>query len=140
MMKKTVLAQFMISMWTCLILAIPARAQTQTTTPVTLGDTTVMTLTDIIATGLPTMVVETIDHEEPTCDYVYAPAGCMGASITNATKVPGRLMIYQRLNGVDSVLYDSGEYEESASGMTIKIRGNTSAFEAKKPYTINLID
>lgn len=138
MMKKNVLAQFMISMWTCLILAIPARAQTQTTTPVTLGDTTVMALTDIIATGLPTMVVETIDHEEPTCDYVYAPAGCMGASITNATKVPGRLMIYQRLNGVDSVLYDSGEYEESASGMTIKIRGNTSAFEAKKPYKIKL--
>lgn len=81
-----------------------------------------MPLTDIIAKGLPTLVFETIDQEEPTCEYVYPPAGsgCMGASIRNATKVPGRLRIYKRYYATDSLIYDSGEYEESSSGMTIK--------------------
>lgn len=107
-------------------------------TMITVGETTVMPLTDIVAIGLPVLCFETVDGELPTCDYVSAPAGCQGATITNATKVPGRLIVYQRLDGIDSVMYDSGDYEKDISGMTIKIRGNTSAYDAKKPYKIKL--
>lgn len=35
-------------------------------------------------------------------------------------------------------MFYSGEYEKSESGMTIKIRGNTSAYYSKKPYKIKL--
>ena len=107
-------------------------------TMVTVGDTTVMALTDMISIGLPVLCFETVDGELPTCDYVSAPAGCMGAAITNATKVPGRLVIYQRLDGIDSIMYDSGVYEKDVSGMTIRLRGNTSAYDVKKPYKIKL--
>lgn len=108
------------------------------TTMVTVGSSTVKPLTDIVAIGLPVLCFETVDGELPTCDYVSAPAGCMGATIANATKVPGRLVIYQRLEGLDSIVYDSGDYEKDVSGMTIKLRGNTSAYDAKKPYKIKL--
>lgn len=114
-----------------------AMADTSTTI-VTLGDSVEMTLSTIIGKGLPVLWVETVDNEEPTCDYVSAPAGCMGASIANATKVPGRLVVYSLTDGKDSVLYDSGDYEKDVSGMTIKLRGNTSAYDIKKPYKIKL--
>jgi hypothetical protein len=120
-----------------LLCASMAFADTSTTI-IAVGDTTQMPLQTIIAKGLPVMCFETVDAEEPTCDYVTAPAGCMGAGIANATKVPGRLVIYQLVDDVDSVLYDSGNYEKDVSGMTIKIRGNTSAYDAKKPYKIKL--
>ena len=109
-----------------------------TATVVTVGDATSITLDEMIAQGLPVFYVETVEHEEPTCEYVSAPSGCMGATIRNATKVPGRLIVYQLIDGNDSVLYDSGDYEKDVSGMTIKLRGNTSAYEAKKPYKIKL--
>lgn len=115
------------------LLATQQALATDTSTLITLGDATVMTLSQIISKGLPTLYIETVDHETPTCEYVYAPPGCMGASIRNETKVPGRIVIYKRINWMDSVLYDSGDYEKDVSGMTIKLRGNTSAFEPKKP-------
>ncbi|MBR4829341.1 MAG: CotH kinase family protein [Muribaculaceae bacterium] len=99
---------------------------------------TMIELSEIISTGLITINVETVDGEEPTCDYVSAPPGSMGKTITNATKVPGRLVIYGFIEGVDSLLYDSGDYVKDVSGMTIKIRGNTSAYSSKKPYKIKL--
>lgn len=108
------------------------------TTVIALGDSEEMTLSEIIALGLPVLYVETVDHEEPTCDYVTAPPGAMSSSIANATKVHGRLIVYNRIADVDSVMYDSGEFEEDVSGMTIKIRGNKSAYDVKKPYKIKL--
>ena len=63
------------------------------TTVIALGDSDEMTLSEIIALGLPVLYVETVDHEEPTCDYVTAPPGAMSSSIANATKVPGRLIV-----------------------------------------------
>ena len=108
------------------------------TTMVTLGDSVEMTLSAIIGKGLPVLFVETVDQEEPTCDYVSAPSGCMGATIANATKVPGRLVVYSLTDGKDSVLYDSGDYVKDVSGMTIKLRGNTTAYDTKKPYKIKL--
>ena len=36
------------------------------------------------------------------------------------------------------IVYDSGNFLKGESGMTIKIRGNTSAYDEKKPYKIKL--
>ena len=81
--------------------------------------------------GLPVLSIHTIDNEMPQCDYVWAPEGEFGISITNKTKVPSRMTITK---GGD-VLYDSGDYEKDVSGLMLSIRGNTSAALAeKKPY------
>ena len=84
--------------------------------------------------GLPVVAVTTVGGEAPTCDFVEAPEGCMGRSITNATKVGGRMTITQ----MGKKLYDSGDYQEGMSGMTIKIRGNSSAWKNKRAYKIKL--
>ena len=84
--------------------------------------------------GLPVVVVETIDEEEPSCEYLTPEDGYPGYSIRNATKVPGKVFM---IEGNDTI-YNSGEYEDDVSGMTIKIRGNNSAFTEKKPYKIKL--
>ena len=79
--------------------------------------------------------ISTVDEVEPTCDYVFPPEGAFGISITNAVKVPGRAVITV---GTDT-LFDTGTYEKGTSGMTIKIRGNTSAYYyEKKPFKIKL--
>ncbi len=83
---------------------------------------------------VPILDIVTVDSVWPSCDYVSAPTGAWGQSITNATKVPGRM----RMVLGDSVLYDTGEWIDSVSGMTIKIRGNSSAYYDKKPYKIKL--
>lgn len=84
---------------------------------------------------LPILYINTVNSEEPTCDYVQHPEGSMGTSITNATKVPARLIIKKQ----NRTLYDSGDYKSGESGLTIKIRGNTSAyFNPKKPYKLKL--
>ena len=107
-------------------------------TVVSVGESTQMTLSEIIGYGLPVLYIETIDGAEPTCEQVYAPAGSWGSTI-NSQKAYGRMLMYKRINGMDSMLYDSGEYEKNVSGMTIKVRGNTSAMNGdKKPYKIKL--
>lgn len=88
----------------------------------------------LIETGLPLVVVETVNNEEPTYEIAVAPPGCLGQSIKNATKVPGRLVI---ING-EKTTYDSGEYENGTSGITIKVRGNWSANLRNHPYKIKL--
>lgn len=85
--------------------------------------------------GLPVMVITTDSGENPTCDYIDPPEGCMGGGITNAVKLPGSVIIY---NPDGSLAYESGPYEKKKSGMTIKVRGNTSAYLEKKPYKIKL--
>ncbi|MCH5175859.1 MAG: CotH kinase family protein [Prevotellaceae bacterium] len=84
--------------------------------------------------ALPMLDIFTVNAEEPTCDYVTHPEGSMGESITNASKVPARM--YMTLQ--TDTLFDSGEYEKDKSGLTIKIRGNTSAYGVKKPYKLKL--
>ena len=84
---------------------------------------------------LPVLIVETIGHEEPTCDYVFAPEGAFGIGTTNNTKVPGRVLLVEQ----GDTLFDSGPYVKNLSGMTIRIRGNTSAYYSeKKPFKIKL--
>lgn len=94
-----------------------------------------MSLEDVKNLGLNVLILQTENSEEPTCEYVSAPSGSMGKSITNATKVPGSLII---ISPSGDLLYDSGNYVKGESGMTVKIRGNTSAYASKKPYKIKL--
>ena len=88
----------------------------------------------LLELGLPLVILNTVNNEEPTCDYVAAPYGLAGAGIKNASKVPGQLIIMKDSN----ILYNSGSFEKDKSGMTLKIRGNTSAYGEKKPYKIKL--
>ena len=96
-------------------------------------------LTRCRATGLPILHIETVDSVMPTCEVVYPPEGCFGRSITNNEKIGGRLWI----ESDGDTIYDSGIYEDKASGITIKVRGNTSAtkggyYGEKKPYKLKL--
>lgn len=84
--------------------------------------------------GLPVVVINTINKEEPTCDMISAPQGEDGMTHTNANKVYGRIQI---LKGDDCV-YDSGDYEEDVSGVMMRVRGNTSAQWSKKPFKLKL--
>ena len=88
----------------------------------------------LIETGLPLVVIETIDSEEPTFETAVAPPGSNGQSIKNATKVPGRMIIAN--GGITT--YDSGDYEKDSLGITIKVRGNTSAILPNHSYKIKL--
>lgn len=86
--------------------------------------------------GLPVVVVETVNHEEPTSEPAYPPEGGMGQGIKNATKVPGRVVV---IKAAGDTIFDSGNYVKKQSGMTIKHRGNTSSSVfAKKAYKIKL--
>lgn len=92
-------------------------------------------VTQRVDTELPLITITTVNNEEPTCNYRSAPPGESGAGICDATKVPGRLV----MTSGSETWYDSEEYDAGAKkGMTIKIRGNTSAYSAKKPYKIKL--
>ena len=95
-----------------------------------------ITFDSVVALGLPVLDIVTDGGEWPTCDYVEAPDMNWGISITNAKKVPGRMTIVT----TDGITYDSGDYLESVRGMTIRIRGNSSAYQDKKPYKIDLQD
>lgn len=105
-------------------------------TPVTSIEAKPTILDSIFGLGLPVLDIETVNHEEPTCEIVAHPEGCMGSGIKNATKVPGRLNIY--CSNSTTPDYTSGEYKKDASGMTLRIRGNASAQWPKKPYKIKL--
>ena len=85
--------------------------------------------------GLPVLFIETVNSEEPSFDHVAAPVGCLGESIINATKVKGRVYIE---NSEGEILFDSNPYVKNTSGMKIKVRGNFSALEDKKPYKIKM--
>lgn len=88
-----------------------------------------------ISAQLPLLNITTINGETPTCDFIFPPEGATGVSTTNQNVVPGRAIL--SLN--DSIIFDSGEYEEDFSGITIRIRGNSSAYLfSKKPYKIKL--
>ena len=74
---------------------------------------------------LPLLQIETVGGEMPQNNIVYPPEGCIQAVSTKNEHVPGRMVITLR----GDTLYDSGDYVAGASGMRIKIRGNsTGAF------------
>ncbi len=97
---------------------------------------TEMGMDSVLQLGLPVVVVETINHEEPTSEKIDPPEGCFGTGITKATKVPGRVMVIS-VNG--DTIFDSGDYVQKKKGMTIKHRGNSSsAWGLKKAFKIKL--
>lgn len=91
-------------------------------------------LTDKI--DLLTLHINTNDGTTPSYQHVYPPLNCDGVGITNAEKLKGDLTITR----LGETLYSSGKYKKDESGITIKVRGNTSAANAseKKPYKIKL--
>lgn len=106
-----------------LFLGVPASASTPG-----------VSLARLAATGLAVVVVETVGGEEPTCEYLSVDSGYSANTIKNATKVPGRVVVVE---GHDTI-YDSGDYDGSGGGMTIKMRGNNSAFRKKHPFKLKL--
>jgi|GEM_PF-1069688 len=86
--------------------------------------------------GLPLLVIDTVNGEEPMHDIVYPPPNCVGVGIANATKVKAAMEMFIGTN----LVYSSGPYnKKSATGLTVKIRGNTSAADSgKKPYKLKL--
>ena len=88
----------------------------------------------LMATGLTVVAVETVDGEEPTCEYLKVEDGYPANTIRNATKVPGRVVVMER----GDTLFDSGTWEKDVSGMTIKMRGNNSAYRQKHPFKVKL--
>lgn len=88
-------------------------------------------ITDI---GLPVIIINTIDKEEPTCDNIAAPSGEDGIGSINANKCYGRMQIIKD----EEYVYDSDEYIEDDSGIEIHVRGNTSSQWSKKPFKLNL--
>lgn len=87
-------------------------------------------------TGLPIVKINTVNGEEPSAEYVYALNSDYGRGITNVTKVPASMQI---IDSSGSLVYESGDYEKGASGLTIKLRGNTSVdLEGKSSYKLKL--
>lgn len=95
------------------------------------------TLEEALGYGLPVVVVNTVNGEEPTAERIDHPVGCLGVGITNVTKVPGRVRIYYP-SSAETPVFDSGDYAENESGMLFKLTGNASALDSKKPFKIKL--
>ena len=92
----------------------------------------------IAHTGLPTLYINTVNNEEPTAEYVAHPTEeTYGDGVRNATKVPAKMEIFT--DEYIYPVYNSGEYVKKQSGLTVKIRGNTSAtYSRKKPFKLKL--
>ncbi|MBQ8990586.1 MAG: CotH kinase family protein [Prevotella sp.] len=85
--------------------------------------------------GMPLMEITTVNGEEPTFRGIKHPPDNNGKTITDVTKVPGRV----KITIGNEVVYDSGDYEEDLSGMKIRVRGNASAWDYNpKSYKIKL--
>lgn len=81
------------------------------------------------AINLPLIEIWTIDGTEPTATIVPAPEGMWGTTLRDNEYVQGRM----RMSLHGEVIYDSGD-----SGMKIRLRGNSSGAEEKKPYKVKL--
>ena len=94
------------------------------------------TLEEVIGYGLPVVVVNTMDGEEPTSEVItYKIGSITRTSITNAVQKEARMQIYR--GGI--LWYDSGDYIDDVSGIKIRHRGNTSAaFFENKPFKLKL--
>ena len=92
-------------------------------------------LEEVLSYGLPVVVVQTVDGEEPTSEVIEHPAGCIGTGITNVVSKEARMQMYR----ADTLWYDSGDYIDGESGLKIRHRGNTSAASAaNKPFKLKL--
>ena len=80
--------------------------------------------------NLPLVEIWTVDGVEPTATIVPAPSGMWGTTLRDNEYVYGRMRM--SVNG--EVIYDSGD-----SGMKMRLRGNSSGAEEKKPYKVKLV-
>ena len=104
--------------------------------PYVAEDNGIATVKKLIATGLPLLMIETVNGEFPTAEYVTPTVpGAVGSDIINNEYVNGRLRIY---DGSTTAVYDSGDYVDGESGMRIRLRGNSSASAKQKPFKIKL--
>lgn len=88
---------------------------------------------DVYGMAIPRVEIHTLEGELPTYTRVDCPAGCWGAGITDADYVQSIVSVYSASN---TLLYTS---ESSGyDGAKIKVRGNTSAQQSKKPFKIKL--
>lgn len=92
-------------------------------------------LDKVLALGLPVLEITTVESEEPGCNTIDSPAGSQGMGITDAEKVSGSV---RRIEPDGTVSFESGEYDGAKKGMTIKVRGNSSGQQPRKPYKIKL--
>ena len=83
----------------------------------------------LLKIGLPLIVINTKNNQDPTYEEAKTPEDCWGNGIKNAKKIPGRMYIADR----GELVYDS-----QLDSIKIKVRGNTTAYEEKKPYKIKL--
>lgn len=86
---------------------------------------------DLRAINLPLIEIWTIEGSDPTATIVPAPEGMWGITLRDNEYVQGRMRM--SING--EVIYDSGD-----GGMKIRLRGNSSGAEAKKPYKVKLTE
>lgn len=87
--------------------------------------------------GLYIVDITTVDGEEPEGEIISSPVNPDLHNITYKNKVPCRVVICL----AEDTLYDSGVYEEKASGAIVRINGNTSALNSNPlnmPYHIKL--
>lgn len=91
------------------------------------------TQTDFNWSGIPLLYIDTDDGTDPTCTYAYPPDGCIGLA-TNSEYLKARVTIVLR----GDTLYESGPYRKAASGLRIKIRGNSSGTLTPPPYKLRL--
>ena len=86
------------------------------------------------ALGIPLYSITTHNRIEPPYTPVEAPPGCCGKTIIDNEYQPARLVIIQN----NATVYDTGDYVAGASGVRIKVRGNTSAvdFFGRTPYKL----
>ena len=100
---------------------------------VCLAQTSEEVLNQYSGLGLPLICITTANGEEPTSSVIYGPT--QGVTITDIVPKEGRMQIFRS----DTLWYDSGEYQEDVSGMSIKHRGNTSAVHYRnKPFKLTL--
>lgn len=84
--------------------------------------------------GIPLLHIDTDDGTDPTRTIVNPPEGCIGVG-TSSQYLKARMTIVLR----GDTLYDSGPFHKAASGLRIKIRGNSSgATQNPPPYSLKL--
>jgi len=94
-------------------------------------------LNQVRQAGLHVVEITTIDGEEPQGQIITKPDNPNNHNMTYLNKVPCRVVITLG----EETLYDSGPYQKKASGATIRINGNTTAYYSNPlnmPYNLKL--
>ena len=97
----------------------------------------IITIDEVKQAGLCVLEISTIDGEEPKGTIIESKWQPSTYNITYENKVPCHLV----LSKDDHLLYDSGPYQKEASGATIRINGNTTAYYSdplNMPYKLKL--